>query len=124
LEIGSKQERRNLNHIFFIKNQRIVKNDFIIQYLNRYFQLDQIQPITVFRKNLITIEEHLDKTIHICKKDIYLNFNELEEKPVKEIDLKLAAITPRKTFYTSPANHPWRRFQFSQKQEKVKVFKN
>ena len=118
------QEREKLDNIFSIKNQRVVKNDFTIQYLNRCFQLDQIQPITVFRKNLITIEEHLDKTIHICKKDIYLNFKELAEKPVKEIDLKLAAITPRKTSYTPPVNHPWRRFVINQKPEKIKVFKN
>jgi len=116
------QERRNLDSIFSIKNQRVVRNDFTIQYLNRYFQLDQIQPITVFRKNSITVEEHLDKTIHICKKDKYLNFIELKEKPVKELDLKLAAITPNKNHYTPPINHPWRRFVINQKQEKVKVF--
>jgi hypothetical protein len=118
------QERKKLANIFSIKNQRIVKNDFTIQYLNRCFQLDQTQPTTVFRKNSVTIEEHLDKTIHICKKDIYLNFKELAEKPVKEIDLKLAAITPNRIQYTPPVNHPWRSFQFSKKQEKVKVFKN
>ena len=118
------QERKKLNNIFSVKNQRTVKNDFTIQYLNRYFQLDQIQPITVFRKDSITIEEHLDKTIHICKKDTYLNFKELAEKPVKEIDLKLAAITPNRIQYTPPADHPWRRFVINQKSEKVKVFKN
>jgi len=120
----TKQERKKLANIFSVKNQRTVRNDFTIQYLNRYFQLDQTQPTTVFRKNSVTVEEHLDKSIHICKKDIYLNFKELVEKPVKEIDLKLAAITPNKIQYTPPANHPWRNFQFSQKPEKVKVFKN
>ncbi len=118
------QERKNLDSILSIKNQRVVRNDFVIQYLNRCFQLDQIQPTTVFRKDLITIEEHLDKSIHICKKDIYLNFKELAEKPVKEIDLKLVAITPNRIQYIPPANHPWRRFIINQKQEKVKVFKN
>ena len=117
-------ERKKLNNIFSVKNQRTVRNDFTIQYLNRYFQLDQTQPTTVFRKNPVTIEEHLDKTIHICKKGVYLNFKELKEKPVKEIDLKLAAITPNRIQYTPPANHPWRSFQFNQKQEKIKVFKN
>jgi len=118
------QERKKLNNIFSIKNQRTVRNDFTIQYLNRHFQLDQTQPTTVFRKDPITIEEHLDKSIQVCKKDIYLNFKELPEKPVKEIDLKLAAITPNKIQYIPPVNHPWRSFVINQKQEKVKVFKN
>ncbi len=34
------QERKKLNNIFSVKNQRTVKNDFTIQYLNIYFQLD------------------------------------------------------------------------------------
>jgi transposase len=119
-----KPEIKNINHIFSIKKTRIVRNDFVVQYLNRYFQLEEIQTTTVYKKDQVIVEEHLDDSIHISKKGKYLNFVELVEKPQKEISLKLPAITLTKSHYTPPADHPWRRFVINQKQEKVKVFKN
>ena len=121
----SQKERRNLDHIFSIKNQRIVRNDFVVQHQNKYFQLEQIQPTTVYKKDDVIVEKHLDGSIHISKKEKYLNFIGLKEKPKKEIPIKLPAITLNKAEYTPPANHPWRRFQFTKKQqeaeEKAKV---
>jgi len=120
----NKQEKGSLNHIFSIKNQRVVRNDFVVQYRNRYFQLNETQPTTVYKKDKVIIEKHLDNSIHINKKDKYLNFTELKEKPEKEISVKLPALTLTKTQYIPPANHPWRKFVFSEKlkkQEKVQA---
>jgi transposase len=120
----NKREKGSLNHIFSIKNQRVVRNDFIVQYQNRYFQLEEIQPITVYKKDKVIVEEHLDDSICIGKKDKYLKFTELKEKPKKEIPVKLPALTLTKTRYTPPADHPWRKLIFSQKlkkQEKIQV---
>ena len=47
----------------------------------------------------------------------YLNFTELLAKPVKEIEIKLPAITRYKSQYIPPINHPWRSFQFGNIQE-------
>lgn len=116
-----KEEKKRIDNIFSIKNQRIVRNDFVVQYQNRYFQLDQIQPTTVYKKDKVIIEEHLDNSIHISKKEKYLNFTELKERPEKEISIKLPAITLTKTQYIPPSNHPWRKFTINKKQEKVKV---
>ncbi len=123
------RKKKNLNNIFSIKNIRIVRNDFVVQYKNRYFQLNEIQKnTTVYKKDKVIVEEHLDDNIHICKKtnngDKYLEFTELKEKPEKEIPIKLPALTVTKTQYIPPANHPWRSFQFSKHQqikEKVKI---
>jgi len=49
--------------------------------------------------------------------DKYLNFTELPAKPIKEIEIKLPAITRYKSQYVPPANHPWRNFQFGNTQE-------
>lgn len=121
----TKQEKKKLHHIFSIKEQRTVRNDFVIQYKNRYFQLHQIQPTAVYKKDSVTIEECLDGSISICKKtsyrDIYLHFKELDQKPKKEIHIKLPAITLTKSHYTPPAEHPWRKFQFSKRQEEIEV---
>lgn len=120
----TKQEKKRLNAILSIKTQRTVRNDYVIQYKSRYFQLTEIQKeITVFKKDQVIIEEHLDDSIHINKQGKYLHFKELPTKPEKEIDLKLVAITRKKSAYVPPANHPWRSFQFS-KNQKMKAFKN
>lgn len=116
----NQKEGNGLKQIFSIKNQRIVRNDFVVQYKNRYFQLEQTQPLTVYKKDRVIIEEHLDRSVYINKKDKYLNYIELKEKPLKEIPVKLPAITLRKTDYIPPVNHPWRKFAFSKKQVKVK----
>ena len=108
-----KQENNKLNNIFSVKETRAVRNDFVLQYKNRYFQLAEIQPITVYKKDKVIIEKHLNNTIHINKKDKYLNFIELKEKPTKEIDIKLPAITLTKSYYKPPINHPWRNFNIN-----------
>jgi len=113
----TEKEKENLNSIFSIKNKRKVRNDFVVQYKNRYFQLNELQPITIYRKDEVIIEEHLDNSIHICKKEKYLNFKELPYKPKKEIKLMLPAITTHKSNYVPPTDHPWRNYQF--KKERV-----
>ncbi len=117
----TKQESDNLDHIFSVKDTRKVRNDFVVQYKNRYLQLDEIQVTTVYKKDEVVVEEHLDNSIHICKKtnhgDKYLSFKELPAKPIKEIEIKLPAITRYKSSHIPPANHPWRSLQFGNTQK-------
>jgi len=121
----NKKDKANLNHVFAVKNTRKVRNDFVVQYKNRYFQLDEIQKnTTVYKKDEVIVEEHLDRSIHLCKKtnqgDKYLNFIELAVKPAKEIYIKLPAVTRVKTIYVPPANHPWRNQAIFKAQQKFK----
>jgi hypothetical protein len=124
----SKTELTNLDHIFSVKNIRKVRNDFVVQYKNRYFQLKEIQKnTTVYKKDEVIVEEHLNGDIYLCKKtvtgDKYLDFIELSSKPVKEIDIKLPAVTRSKTTYIPPANHPWRNQAIFKAQQKFKESK-
>jgi len=107
-----KKLTQDTKHILCIKKQRSVRNDFVIQYTNRYFQLDEIQPTTVYKKDKLIVEDHKNE-IYITKKDNQLNFKELHEKPIKEISLKLPAITIHKSNYKPPANHPWRMYEIT-----------
>lgn len=118
----TKKEKESLNNIFSRKTQRIVRNDYVIQYKNRYFQLEETQKnIAVYKKDIVIVEEHLDDSIYINKQGKYLNFKELPNKPQKEVDIKLPVITKQKSNYKPPTNHPWRSFQFSKHNEKTKV---
>jgi len=118
----TKQEKQNIDNIFSRKTKRTVRNDYVIQYKSRYFQLTEIQDnITVYKKDTVIVEEHLDDSIHINKNNKYLNFKELPDKPKKEINIKLPAITKTKASYTPPEGHQWRNDILSKHNRKVKV---
>jgi len=111
-------EKNNLDKILSIQSERIIKNDYTVQFKNQYFQLTKIQPTTVYKKDKVIVEEHLNGEIKISARNHYLNYFCLPEKPKKEIDVKLVALTTKPpTGWKPPANHPWRKqFLFTKKQ--------
>ena len=111
-------EKNNLDKILSIQSERKVSNDYTIRIHNNYYQLIQKQPTTVYKKDKIIIEEHLSGEIKISARNHYLNYFRLPEKPKKEINVKLVALTIKPpTNWKPPANHPWRRqILFTKKQ--------
>jgi len=103
----TKHDQENIDKIFSIQSVRQVKNDFTIQFKNLWYQLDEIQSITVYKKDDVLVEERLDNSIHLSKKEKYLNFKKLPARPEK-VKTNLIAITPRKSPWIPPVNHPWR----------------
>ncbi|MCK5332841.1 ISNCY family transposase [Candidatus Parcubacteria bacterium] len=102
--------KQKLPQIFSIQNQRIVMNDYTIRFENQYFQLDREQPTTVYKKDAVIIENHLDGNIQINLKEHYLNYTVLPERPKKEIDIKLLALTKKQqSDWKPPMDHPWRK---------------
>ena len=96
-------------------------NDYTVRFENDYYQLDEIQPTTVYKKDSVIIEKHLNGGVKINLRDHYLNFIVLPERPRKEIDIKLAAITVRKiSDWKPPIDHPWRT-QFLLNRQKSKA---
>ena len=89
----SKQIKEKLPQIFSIQNQRKVNNDYTVMFKNNFLQLDREQTTTVYKKEAVIVEEHLDKTIKLRLKDNYLNYKALPERPKKEINIKLPALT-------------------------------
>ena len=106
----NEQAKEKLPQIFSIQNQRKVNNDYTVMFKNNFFQLDREQPATVYKKDAVIVEEHLDGTIKLYLKNHYLNYTVLPERPKKEINIKLPALTgQRQNSYKPPADHPWRR---------------
>ena len=61
------------------------------------------------------MEEHLNGSIKINLKEKYLNYVLLPEKPKKEIDVEILALTRTKqSSWKPPIDHPWRK-QFPQR---------
>jgi hypothetical protein len=111
----TKTDKGNLDSIFSIHSTRIVMNDFTAQFKNKYFQLNQQQPVTVCRKDRILIEEHLDDSIVLKLRGKPLNYTVLPKRPEKEFKLKISALTTGKPTYKPPADHPWRKQYFTNK---------
>jgi hypothetical protein len=106
----NKQVKEKLPQIFSIQDARKVNNDYTIRFKNNFFQLDQEQTTTDYKKDTVIAEERLDVSIKLRLRDKYLNYTALPERPKKEINIKLAALTKQKqNSYKPPADHPWRK---------------
>ena len=102
--------KQKLPQIFSIQNQRVVMNDYTIRFKNQYFQLNQEQPTTVYKKDIVIIEKRLNGDIKINLKERYLDYAILPKRPIKEIDVKLPALTTKKqSEWKPPIDHPWRK---------------
>jgi hypothetical protein len=101
-----------LSGIFSKHYVRGINNDFTVQYKTKWYQLKQIQPLTVYKTDKVLIEERLDNTIEIKYKNRYLNFFELPEKPLK-VNPSPIVLTEHKSNWIPPADHPWRQFNYA-----------
>ena len=118
VKLGEKRIKE-LDQILSIQNERKVNNDYTVRFENNYYQLTEAQPTTVYKKDKVTIEERLNGEVRISLRNHYLNYSCLPNRPQKEININLAALTVRKQAnWIPPANHPWRK-QFINKKEPV-----
>ena len=97
-----------LRSIFSIQSKRKVRNDYTIQFKGEWLQLESTQDIAVYKRDEVTIEEHLDDTIHIKLKDTYLKYRKLPERP-KKVSIPVVALTTKAPTWRPPANHPWKK---------------
>ncbi len=108
---------KELDQILSIQNERKINNDYTVRFENQYYQLTDTQPTTVYKKDKVTIEERLDGEVRISLRNHYLNYSRLPNRPQKEININLAALTIKKqASWIPPTNHPWRK-QFINKKE-------
>lgn len=101
-----------LKSIFAKHYVRGINNDFTVQYKTKWYQLKQIQPLTVYKTDKVLIEERLNNTIEIKYKDRYLNFFELPNKPLK-VNSSPIVLTEHKSSWIPPEDHPWRQFSYA-----------
>lgn len=105
-------DTKQLDSIFSVHSERIVMNDFTIQFKKQFFQLEEQQPLTVCRKDTIRVEEHLNGSIQLKLRGKELKYFLLPKRPEKALQLKVTALSTSKPAYKPPANHPWRNYNF------------
>ncbi|MFH1563654.1 MAG: hypothetical protein ABIF11_09635, partial [Nitrospirota bacterium] len=101
-------EGLNLDGILCIKIKRVLRNDFTIAYNKQLYQIEKI-PGNI-RVKAVTVEERIDKTIHITYNGIEFKWKKIETRPLKSKEEE--PLKPRK-IYIPEADHPWRRFKIN-----------
>jgi hypothetical protein len=106
----NEQEKKKLDSIFSRQYGKVVMNDFTISHKKNCYQLEKIQPATICKQDIVTVEEWMDQTIQIRLRGKYLNYRLLPERPKKINGGKnnLQWVIPGTTAHVPPANHPWR----------------
>ncbi len=106
-----KQENSNLKSIFSSKSTRRINQDFTIQFKNNFYQLEEIQPVTIRPKEQVLIEEWLNGSTHFKFREHYLKCFILPEKP-KKIFIQPVILTNHPLNWKPPEGHPWRKFKY------------
>jgi len=115
------EEETDLGQIFSFQEERTVGNDYVVRYKNKYYQLNEVQPTTVYKGSKVTIETRLTGEERIRQKNHYLDFIVLPERPRKEADILVPALTRKKSDWKPPLNHPWKVAFFRQRETIINV---
>lgn len=121
----NEKQKNDLSKILSIQSERRVNNDYTIRFKNNYYQLNKTQPTTVRKNEKVLIEEHLNGGLKITLRNKYLEYFKLPERPKKEIEVNLPALTKTAPpSWKPPINHPWRnQFLFNKKQSTLTAVK-
>ncbi len=99
-----------LKNIFARHHIRKIHHDFTVQFKQLFYQLKEIQPTTVFKRDSVLMIERLDGKVKIQYKGQYLNYLELPEKPMK-VSVLPVVLTEHTLNWIPPRNHPWRQYR-------------
>lgn len=105
----TQDDTKNLTRIFSVQSNRQVNNDFTIQFKNRWYQLAEVQPVTVQAKNMVLVEEWLDGTIHFSLREKYLVYILLPGRP-QRVKVPPLILTTHLLNWKPLPNHPWRQY--------------
>lgn len=103
----TEKEIVTLPSILSRQEARTIQNDFTIAWQKQWLQLTEYQPVTVCRRDVLTVEEHIDGTIHLRLRGQELDYVVLSERPKKIHHPVVIAKTAPSTWKPAP-DHPWR----------------
>lgn len=106
----SKQEAKHIDSILSRQTERTVNNDFTISFAKQWYQITKQQPVTVCKKDKVTIEERTDGSLQVRLRGRYLNIKPIPFRPKrspKELWI-IAKTKPVVGPQKPPRNHPWR----------------
>ena len=75
----NKTEKKSIKSIFSKQKTKTVHNDFTISYNKQWYQLTKQQPVTIQKKDKVTVEEYRDGKVKIRLRGKYLNFTPISK---------------------------------------------
>jgi hypothetical protein len=73
----------DLDAVLSLQVSRQVQNDFTVRYRNRFFQVEEDQPVRVCRKARITVRQRLDGSIELVSKGQALKSHIIAGRPLR-----------------------------------------
>ena len=86
---------------------RVLRNDFTVAFNSKLYQIEDN-----IRAGKVVVEERIDGSMIIARKDRVLKFKEIARQP-KKAEKKPRYAFKIKTIYRPPEDHPWRRFKIN-----------
>ena len=99
----------DLRNVFCLEETRVISNDWVVRYNNRFFQVIAQSNLPPARKR-VTVAEHLDGSIHIMYRDREVIFTEINERPAPLHPTPEATTPQARKAYVPSQDHLWRRF--------------
>ena len=103
-----------LDEILCVKLNRTLANDYTLRFNNKFFQITKDQDIRIRPRDIVTIEEWLDGSIHLKFKGVYLRYTNINKKPYRGYYATNPGELNRVGNGTGTSvpgkDHPWRRF--------------
>ena len=103
-------EGLDLRNVFCHEETRVISNDWVIRYKNRFLQIvaqSKLPPA----KNKVTVQEHLDGTIHLLYRGTEVRFKEISRLPARpQPPTPQVPIPHLEKIYVPSQDHPWRKF--------------
>lgn len=119
----NQKELNQLPGIFSRQKERTILNDFTFSFNKQWRQLTKEQPATICKKDIVTVEERLDHSIHIRLRGKYLNYRLLPKRPERQnMTIKMPWVLAASTACHAPSSihlhHPWKHTLYSRIQIK------
>lgn len=100
-------KKKELDHILCLKEDRVIRNDFTIQYNNKTLQLEEEQKAIIRPKERVIVSEHLKGELTLWIRGYKVNFHEIE-KPKEKIKNPNTPKATDRIYSKQEPNHPWR----------------
>jgi hypothetical protein len=99
-------KRLDLNQVFCLEEKRKLSNDWVVEYGNRWLQIEKDQKVLVGAGSAVAVREHRDGALTLLRGSQVLRWHELTQRPkVKERIAKRRIVRRVKP----AAEHPWRK---------------
>jgi hypothetical protein len=97
----------NLERVFCVKEDRVLRNDFTISYDGKWYQI-----LDRTHAQKVILEKRLDGTMRIYDKDNKLRYKEIRYRPMRAWQKKETGSATAPSKWVPAADHPWRNLKF------------